>query len=449
MTKILIVEDKESLRDLLKRLLSEEGWDVTTASDGDEAVEKVRREFFHLVLTDMKLPHLSGMDVLKAARQADSRTEVVVMTAFGSIESSVAAVKEGAYDYLTKPVDNDHLLHILRKALENQALKMENMALKVARGEPPLQVAGESRAFREALRVAEKAAESDATVLLTGESGSGKEVFARLIHQRSRRASKPFLSLNCGALAPTLFESELFGHEKGAFTGAVERKIGRAEAAEGGTLFLDEITEIPLELQVKLLRFLQELEYERVGSTRVMRADVRVVAATNRDAVALVKQGRFREDLYYRLNVVTLRVPPLRERPEDVPILADLFLARHARKAGRRLAFAPGAYRALATYPWPGNVRELEHSIQRAVVLASGEILDAKSLMIPETPPVSSPDPGASLRKVAGEAQRQAEKRAIQEALEESRGNKSVVARRLKVSYKTLLTKIKQFGLGK
>ncbi len=448
MTRILIVEDKESLRDLLKRLLAEAGYEITTASDGDEAVEKVRREFFHLVLTDMKLPHLSGMDVLKAARQSDSRTEVIVLTAFGSIESSVAAIKEGAYDYLTKPVDNDRLLHILGKAVENQALKMENMALRSARNEEPLQVVGESRSFREALRVAEKAAESDATVLLTGESGTGKEVFARFIHQRSRRAAKPFLSINCGALAPSLFESELFGHEKGSFTGALERKIGRIEAAEGGTLFLDEITEIPVEIQVKFLRFLQEREYERVGSARILKADVRVVAATNRDAAALVKAGSFREDLYYRLNVVPLRVPPLRERQEDIPLLASLFLSRHARKEGKRLSFTPAALNALAAYPWPGNVRELEHGIQRAVVLASGDQIDAPAFNLPEAAIMTVPLAGASLRKVGGDAQKQAERRCIREALEESKGNKSVVARKLKVSYKTLLTKIKQLGLG-
>jgi two-component system, NtrC family, response regulator HydG len=311
---------------------------------------------------------------------------------------------------------------------------------------------GASRAFRAALDTAAKAAQSEATILLLGESGTGKELFARYIHRSSKRSGKPFVSLNCGVLAPTLFESELFGHEKGSFTGASERKTGRFEAAGDGTLFLDEVSEIPLPSQVKLLRVLQEREFERVGGVKSIKAEARVLAATNRPLLDAVKQGAFREDLYYRLNVIAVTVPPLREREGDVALLARWFLERFNKEAGKKVQLTDGAWQALARHPWPGNVRELEHCLQRAVILSPGETLDIDDLALP---PVASPATGstnapstASLKTISQMAQNEVEKKAIQDMLREVRGNKSEASRRLGVSYKTLLNKIKELGMG-
>ncbi len=438
MNRILVVEDKASLRELLRKVLTAEGWEAVTASSAEEAAVLLREGAFHVVVTDLKLPGQDGHWVLSEAKRLDPKIEVIVLTAYGSIESSVRAVKAGAFDYLTKPVENDHLAHVVRKALENRG-----EAGGVSAAEPVL--LGASPAFRQALDTAEKAAASEATILLQGESGTGKELFARFIHRKSRRAAGAFVSLNCGALAPTLFESELFGHEKGSFTGALERKIGRFEAAAGGTLFLDEVSEIPLDSQVKLLRVLQEKEYERVGGIKPLKTDARVLAATNRPLQDAVRRGAFREDLFYRLNVIPVTVPSLRERPGDVEILAKAFLGQYNRETAKTVSLSKEAWEALERHPWPGNVRELAHCLQRAVILSSDGMIGPDKLDLPAREETAT---NASLKGVSQLAQNEAERKAIEGVMRAVKGNKSEAARRLGVSYKTLLNKIKDMGIG-
>jgi DNA-binding NtrC family response regulator len=442
MTRLLVVEDKTSLRELLRRVLTSEGFDVAVVPDAEEAAKQLQESLFEVVITDLRLPGQDGHWVLNEAKRRDPRTEVIVLTAYGSIESSVRAIKDGAFDYLTKPVENDLLVQTVRQALEHRKKGMGGREGRES------ELLGGSPAFKEALVLAEKAAPSDATILLQGESGTGKELFARFIHQRSKRSEKPFVSLNCGALASTLFESELFGHERGAFTGAVERKPGRFELAGDGTLFLDEVSEIPLESQVKLLRVLQEKEYERVGGTRSLKAEARVLAATNRPLEEAVRQGRFREDLFYRLNVIPLTLPPLRARAGDVELLGRVFLKRFTAEAGKTVDLKESAWEALGRYSWPGNVRELEHCLHRAVILASKTSLDAEDFCLSDPKEeVEDASAGSSLKEASQMAQAQTEKKIISEVLRETGGNKSEAARRLKVSYKTLLTKIKEWGL--
>jgi len=440
---ILVVEDKDSLRELMRKVLVAEGFDVTPAASAEEAALRLREKTFHLVLTDLRLPGADGHWVLQEAKRLDPRVEVVVLTAYGSIESSVRAVKSGAFDYLTKPVENDHLVEVVRLALSQR-----RETDPATPGTGP-ELVGSSPAFQKALDMARVAAQSDATILLQGESGTGKELFARFIHRHSKRASKPFVSLNCGALAPTLFESELFGHEKGSFTGAVERKVGRFEAASGGTLFLDEVSEIPLESQVKLLRVLQEREFNRVGGIQTIKSDVRVLAATNRALQEAVKQGRFREDLYYRLNVIPLTVPPLRERPEDLEPLVQTFLDKFNRQSGKKVELDPTAWAVIRAHAWPGNVRELEHCLQRAVILSKGPLVRGDDLL--ESALYGGVEGGESpggLKAVSQQAQEGAERKKILEVLQQVKGNKSEAARRLGVSYKTLLNKIRDLGIG-
>jgi len=439
---ILVVEDKDSLRELMRKVLAAAGFDVTPAASAEEAALRLKEKPFRLVLTDLRLPGADGHWVLQEAKRLDPQVEVIVLTAYGSIESSVRAVKSGAFDYLTKPVENDHLVEVVRLALSRRG------EAGPAPGETGPELVGQSPAFRRALETAQVAAQSDATILLQGESGTGKELFAKFIHRHSKRAAKPFVSLNCGALAPTLFESELFGHEKGSFTGAVERKVGRFEAAAGGTLFLDEVSEIPVESQVKLLRVLQEKEYNRVGGIQTLKSDVRVLAATNRPLLEAIKRGRFREDLYYRLNVIPVTVPPLRDRPGDLESLVKVFLDKFNRQSGKEVSLEESAWAVLKGHAWPGNVRELEHCLQRAVILSRGPLLRGEDLLEPATP---SADPkGATLgglKAVSQLAQTEAEKRKISEVLLEAKGNKSEAARRLGVSYKTLLHKMKDWEL--
>jgi DNA-binding NtrC family response regulator len=443
MTRILVVEDKASLRELLRRVLTAEDYETLVAPDAEEAARLLKENSFDVVVTDLRLPGQDGHWVLGEAKLRDPRTEVIILTAFGSIESSVKAVKSGAFDYLTKPVENDHLVKIIRLALQQ---RQNRMGVHDSR-EPEL--LGESPAFREALVFAEKAAQSDATILLQGESGTGKELFAKFIHRRSKRVGKAFVSLNCGALAPTLFESELFGHERGSFTGALERKPGRFEIAGDGTLFLDEVGEIPLESQVKLLRVLQEREYERVGGVKTLRTEARVLAATNRPLEEAVRQGRFREDLFYRLNVIPMTLPSLRERIGDVELLGRAFLKRIEGETHRSISLSEGAWDILRRYPWPGNVRELEHCLHRAVVLASKDVLGPEDFqtLSPAGLPSEIPET-RTLKEAALQAQAEVESKVIVEMLKETGGNKSEAARRLKVSYKTLLTKIKELGLS-
>lgn len=380
--QILVVDDDPSNRVTLQRLLEREGYRVSQADSGRTGLEVLRDSGIDLVLTDLKMPGMTGLDLLKAVRAIDPDIEVVVMTAYGTVETAVEAMKEGAYDFVAKPLKRLELVTTVRKALEKRALQVENRRLREqlgAIGEGEL--IGRSDVMRALLDEVEQVAPSDATVLLSGHSGTGKGRIAKLLHRMSRRRDRRLVTVNCAALPESLLESELFGYEKGAFTGANSRKEGRFDLARGGTLFLDEITEIAPPVQVKLLRVLQEGEYERVGGTDTIQADVRVVAATNRDIEADVEAGRFRQDLFYRLNVIRLDVPDLRERDGDVPLLAQHFLAAFARKNNKDVVgFSPDALDAMNAYGWPGNVRELENAIERAVVLCRTEVIGVDDL---------------------------------------------------------------------
>jgi DNA-binding NtrC family response regulator len=374
--RILIVDDEANAREALQTLLSDEGYETAVAADGLEALERIESFEPEVILTDLKMPRLDGLGLLERGKKVSPHTAFVVMTAFGSIDTAVEAIKRGAENYLTKPLDIDALGALVGRAMEKAKLSSEAASLR-QRLEQRFsfgEIIGDHPAMQRLLKTVAQVAASRASVLIYGESGTGKELIAAAIHQNSKRKNGPFVRLNCAALAETLLESELFGHERGSFTGAVGRREGRFKQADGGTLFLDEVSEIPMPLQVKLLRFLQEREFERVGGNETIRVDVRIVAATNRDLQSLVEAGTFREDLFYRLNVIRLDVPPLRARTSDVPLLAAHFLRRFARENDRDIAgFSDEAMRALLAYPWPGNVRELENAIERAVVLAGDD----------------------------------------------------------------------------
>lgn len=435
---ILVVDDDDANRVTLERILKRAGYEVNHAASGREAMRVLRDgPVTDLVLTDLKMPGMSGIDLLKAARLVDPDIEVVVMTAYGTVETAVEAMKEGAYDFVAKPLKRIELLTVLDKALEKRGLLLENKRLRqqlaeVGEGD----IIGTSQEMRNLLDEVEQVAPSDATVLLSGESGTGKGRLARTIHRMSSRSNRAFVTVNCAAIPESLLESELFGYEKGAFTGATGRKEGRFDLAKGGTLFLDEITEMKPAVQVRLLRVLQDGEYERVGGTATLKTDVRVIAATNRDIEKEVDAGRFRADLYYRLNVVPIRVPPLRERSDDIPLLAQHFLVRFTRKNRKELAgITPEALDALAAWPWPGNVRELENAIERAVVLCRGERVDVGDL-----PP--------QIRKGGGEKKavsfevgtplKVVERRMIEETLRYCQGDKNLTASLLGITARTL-----------
>lgn len=435
--RILVVDDDPSNRVTLERVLKREKYDVVHAGTGREALELFREQPVDLVLTDLKMPGMSGIDLLKAVRTLDPHVEVVVMTAYGTVETAVEAMKEGAYDFAAKPLRRIELVNTLRKALERRRLTLENRQLreqlgKLGEGE----VIGRSAGMRRLLDEAEQVAPADATVLITGESGTGKGRLARLLHGMSRRRSGRFVTVNCAALPENLLESELFGYEQGAFTGASGRKEGRFDLARGGTLFLDEITEIPSAVQVKLLRVLQEGEYERVGGTRTLTADVRVIAASNRDIEAEVEARRFRQDLFYRLHVIRLDVPPLRERYEDIPLLAQHFLEAFNRKNGKELAgFTPEALEALLAWRWPGNVRELENAIERAVVLSRERRIDVSDL-----PPALHQGQGSRQRLEfeVGTPLKIVERRMIEETLRHTGGDKNLTASLLGITARTI-----------
>ena len=380
---VLIVDDEKNYLLVLEALLTKEGFQVLTAGSGSEALAVLREAEIDLVLTDMKMPGMDGIELLTAIKETDPDLPVIVMTAFGTVDRAVEAMKLGAFDYLTKPFENKELLVTVAKALELSRLIRQNQLLRrqVAQRFGMDNVVGRSKQMMEVYRIIEKVAPTKATVLISGESGTGKELVARAIHRRSERESKPFVSVNCSALTETLLESELFGHEKGAFTGAVAARKGRFELADGGSLFLDEIGHTSPALQVKLLRVVQERAFERVGGTRTIKVDVRLITASNRDLKAEVEAGRFQEDLYYRLNVVHIQLPPLRERADDIPLLAAHFLEKYRTELGQGgLEFEPEVIKALSSYPWPGNVRELENVVERAVVLASGPRIRAVDL---------------------------------------------------------------------
>ena len=388
-SKILVVDDDADIAMILKDRLDSLGFEAIVAKDGVQALDAVERETPRIMILDLEMPRLSGVEVLQRLSQGKQRgrdgydVPVIVMTAHGTIKKAVEAMKEGAYDFVTKPIDVDHLIMTIQKASEQETLKRHYEVLRTEVGTKYATIIGTSPQMKSMIELAQRAAGSDASVLLLGESGTGKELFARSIHQWSPRKSAPFVVINCVALTETLLENELFGHEKGAFTGADRLEKGKIEMADGGTIFLDEIGDMPPGLQAKLLRVLQDHEFTRVGGTRLVRVNIRVIAATNKDLKQAVKGGAFREDLFFRLNVVTLTLPPLRDRPQDVAQLAEFFLKRHAADAKRaQVKFTANAMAVLARYPWPGNIRELDNSIARAVILspADKDEIDADQL---------------------------------------------------------------------
>ena len=464
---ILLVEDKDSLRAMLRHALEAQGHTVVEARDQPEAVAALHAARPGMVLSDLRLPEGDGLGVLRAAKDMDPELPVVVMTAFGSIQDAVAAMKEGALDFLAKPVDPDYLLLVVQRALGQRRLATENMLLKdelaMRRGAP--QIIGEDARLKQVSQMLHRAAATDTTVLLEGESGTGKELFARALHVLSPRASEPFVAINCAAIPEGLLETELFGHEKGAFTGAAGRKVGKFELAHRGTLFLDEIGDLPLPLQAKILRALEERCFERVGGTTAIQVDVRVVAATNRRLKAAVAARQFREDLYFRLSVFPITIPPLRERTGDIPTLARYFIDKFCRDLNKRsLVLAPSAEQELCQYGWPGNVRELQNCIERAVILTEGDTIHARhlSLSFREAPlaeaevEIQASEKAAAwaaidLSGTLAEATRrmvaEVERRKIEQALREAGGNKSQAAEALQVSHKSFLAKLKEHGI--
>jgi two-component system response regulator HydG len=443
--KVLVVDDQRNMRATTAIVLRDAGYAVTEAEDGATAIQAVSAEPFDVVLTDVRMGAIDGMEVLRATLEASPTTQVIVMTAYGTIESAVEAIRRGAYDYLAKPFKEDELLLRVAKAVEKRGLLGEvSLLRREFRAHYGLdQIVGRSQLLRELLDRVVRVAPTDATVLITGESGTGKELIARALHASSRRAEKPFIPVNCAAITDTLLESELFGHARGSFTGATRARRGLFEEAHGGTLFIDEIGETAFGFQAKLLRAIQEGEIRRVGESLPVKVDVRVIAATNQNLKQAVAEKRFREDLFYRLNVVPLRVPPLRERPEDIPVLAQHFLERAAQRTGDHKTLSADAVQKLVEYPWPGNIRELENMIQQAAALAPGATLSATDIRF-EAPS----SPGAPPAQTLAEAVDVAERRAIELAVTRCGGDLTRVAQELGVSSTTLWRKMKRLGFG-
>jgi DNA-binding NtrC family response regulator len=453
---ILLVEDKESLRTMLRHALEAQGHHVVEAKDQPEAVQRLKDSLPAVVLSDLRLPDGDGFGVLNAAKDVDPQLPVIVMTAFGGIQDAVTAMKAGAMDFLAKPVDPDHLLLLVERALAQRRLISEYMLLKeelaARRGAPT--IIGEAASMKQLSLAIQRAAATDATVLIEGESGTGKELFARAVHALSERANGPFVAINCAAIPEGLLEAELFGYERGAFTGATQRKLGKFEMANRGTLFLDEIGELPMPLQGKILRALEERTLDRLGGTSSIRIDVRIVAATNRHLKQAVAARQFREDLYFRLSVFPITVPPLRERPEDIPILARHFIETGCREQGRKLlALSPTALDALCEYPWPGNVRELQNCLERAVILSDGDTIYPKhlNLVVEDFTRVENPlahlDMSGSLADVTHRAVQEVERQVIRQALADSNGDAARAADRLQIGYKVLTGKMRALGL--
>ncbi len=448
---VLIVDDDSAHRTMLRTLVGGWGYDVVEADDGSTAIQAVQQRPFDMVLMDVRMLKVSGLEALERIKAFNPAIPITIMTAYSSVETAIEALKKGAYDYLTKPLDFDKLRLSLERAMEHIQLKEENRILKESLGKhfDMQNIIGRSTAIVNLLETVAHVAPSEATVMITGESGTGKELLAGVIHFNSPRKAGPFVKINCAAITETLLESELFGHEKGSFTGADRRKEGRFYQAHGGSLFLDEVSEMSLTMQVKLLRVLQEREITRVGGEKVIRVDVRLIAATNKNLQQLKDDGLFREDLFYRLNVVSLEIPPLRKRRDDIPLLAQHFLERFAAKNRKEIeGFTPRAMDQLVRYDWPGNVRELMNAVERGVVLARSHYLDTADLRIipsssqqpfDETPVFNERDSSLSLEDV--------EKEAILRALEFTSGNKSEAARRLGITRKTLHKKLKKYGV--
>jgi len=445
--RILVVDDEPAQRELVSGFLRKRGFEVDEAAGGQAALARFTQEPFDLVLTDQRMPDLSGLDLLQRLRAVTPEAAVIVMTAYGTIETAVGAIKAGATDYLSKPINLDELLHRIERVRERQRLLGENRELRAALEERHRVegIIGDSGRMQEVLSLVRRVAPSDATVLIRGESGTGKELIARAIHHASPRAGGPLVAVNCAALPEGLLESELFGHEKGAFTGAAASRKGRFELADGGSIFLDEIGDLPLHLQVKLLRVLQERQFERVGGTRTIPVDVRVLAATHRNLEALVREGRFRDDLYYRINVVTLLLPPLRERREDLSPLIEHFLTRFAGKNGKTIrGLTREARDALLRYDYPGNVRELENLIERAVVLTRDEVIGKSDLPLTLDEQTAESDaPAGLVAAVEG-----LERRMMRDALSRAGGVQTRAAELLGISERVLRYKLRKYGLA-
>jgi len=450
METILIVEDKESMAQMLKDALESEGYKVISARDGMEGIRQLKESRIDLVLTDLKLPERDGIEILKASKEENQLMPVIVMTAYGSVETAVTAMKEGAFDFITKPFDIDHLLMLIKRALETQRVLTENILLKEEfaskLGLP--RIIGKSEKITDVAQLVQKVAPTKTTVLLLGGSGTGKELFARAIHNLSHRRNYPFVPINCAAIPKDLLESELFGHEKGSFTGADAKKLGKFELADGGTIFLDEVGDMDFILQSKLLRAIEESEIERVGGIKTIKVDVRIVAASNKDLEKAVEDKSFREDLYYRLNVFPIKIPLLKERKEDIPLLVEYFINRYCLELKTsQKSISKDALDILMNYHWKGNVRELENTIERAIILCDGDIITLEHIVLTqrsgERPLLSE----GTLEDVAKKALKIAETQRIVEALRQTKGNKSKASELLRVSYKTLLTKIKEYGI--
>jgi two-component system NtrC family response regulator len=445
--KILIAEDEETQRHLLDGFLKREGFSVEAVANGRDALQRLKGDLFEVALLDYKMPELDGLQTLREIRRNHPELPVVMMTAYGTVETAVLSMKEGAIDYLTKPIDLDELLLILQKVIERTHLIRENSALKARLRERYTfeKIIYGSPKMEEVMGLVARVAPSQATVLIRGESGTGKELIANAIHYGSPRSGKPFVKVNCSALPETLLESELFGHEKGAFTGAAQRRIGRFEEADGGSIFLDEIGDLAPGTQIKLLRVLQEKEYQRLGSNTTLKTDVRVITATHRDLEEGMKENRFREDLYYRLNVIAVRLPPLRERREDIPLLIDYFLKKYSKQNQKSISDISRETRALLLhYSYPGNVRELENIIERAVILSRGDLVTTQDL------PFHLKEGRPEIQKAAKtlpEFLDEVEREWIVKALQQSQGVQTKAAENLGISERVLRYKIKKYGI--
>ena len=453
--RVLVVDDEKSMRELLAITLERQGYEVSVAEDGEVAIQAVRRDGFDVIITDLRMPNADGLQVLRAAKEHTPETVVIVITAVGSTETAVEAMKLGAYDYITKPFKLDEIHLIIRRALERKRLRDENLYLRKQLETQHRfdNIVGKSARMAEIFDTIRKIADSPSTVMVSGESGTGKELVARAIHFNSQRRSKPFVSVNCGAIPEALMESELFGHVKGAFTGAVANKVGLFSAAEAGTLFLDEITEIPTLLQVKLLRAIQEREVRRVGDTRDLKVDVRLIAASNRELEQAVSEGVLREDLFYRLNVIPIHLPPLRERREDIALLVAHFLQKFGRQLNKDVrGVTPEALAILERYHWPGNIRELENVLERAIVLGGGEVLGADALpeaVRRERPmkaiEVDLPEDGMDLEATLDALER----RYLQRALDRSGGVQTKAAELLRMTFRQFRYKLQKHNMAR
>ncbi len=453
MPNILVVEDKDSMRNMLHDTLTEEGYRVDSASDGRQAIDLVSNKSYDLVLTDMRMPDVGGLEVLSKVKEIDGDTSVIVMTAFGTIEGAVSAMKSGAFDFLTKPFDTEHLCVLVGRALENRRLVAENTLLReeLLADHGIDNIIGKNEKMIELGEMIKKVSASDASVLLQGQSGTGKELFARAIHTLSPRSDGPYITINCAAIPSELLENELFGSEKGAFTGAHARKMGKFEIANSGTIFLDEIGDMDISLQAKLLRVLQQKNFERLGGTKTVDVDVRVIAATNMELSELIRQKKFREDLYYRLSVFPLHIPALKDRPDDIPLLADCFVEKYCREMGKPTKdLTKDALSLLQKYHWPGNVRELENTIERAIILAETKKITPEHLAVRlrRTDEIQLRE-GSGLKEIGANAQMTAERGAIIRILKEVRGNKRKAAKVLQIDYTTLFDKLKKYDIDK